>query len=106
MQSAYGTHITLTRGDTLSMSFPCRIDGEIHELEQGDTVRFALKKDYTDTTPLINKTLNDYELVLLPSDTAQLDFGDYVYDVEITLATGERYTYITKATLTLDKEVY
>ena len=40
-----------------------------------------------------------------PSDTADLNFGKYVYDIQLTKANGKVDTFITKATLKLSEEV-
>ena len=39
-------------------------------------------------------------------DTAHIPFGKYVYDIELTKATGEVDTFITKAILKLTEEVH
>lgn len=45
------------------------------------------------------------KLVLNPDDTKDLDFGTYVYDIQLQKTTGEVYTFITKSYLTLTEEV-
>lgn len=103
-----GTTIRLTRGDT----FMARIDisnpdGSAYEPADGDVIRFALKKSYSDSKPLILKEIpvDTLLLVLDPADTKRLDFGRYVYDIQITMADGRVDTFITKATLKLTEEV-
>lgn len=102
MKKISGTTIFLTRGDTLKLT----VELTNYELQQGDVIRFALKKDYSDTTPLILKNLVDGVLTLEPSDTKSLDFGNYVYDIEITTVDGEVDTFIDEAKFVLKKEVY
>lgn len=105
------TNISLTRGDTfkaqISITNP---DGTPYILQEGDSVRFAMKKSYTDpdTEVLIVKEIPTETLVLtlLPEDTKDLNFGTYVYDIQLTTASGEIDTFITKANLTLTEEVY
>ena len=104
-----GTTITMTRGDTLSTQVTIKnADGTDYDLQEGDVVRFALKKDYTDDEPLILKVLYNDDLVLLlePNDTKQLEYGNYVYDIELTTEQGAVDTFISKARLTLTEEVY
>ena len=49
--------------------------------------------------------MTDYELTLNPADTKSLDFGTYLYDVQITFAeSGDVLTYIEKAKLKLTWE--
>jgi hypothetical protein len=105
------TTITLTRGDTfkaqISITDP---DGNPYEIHEGDSVRFAAKKHYTDpdTEVLIVKNIPTDSLVLQldPADTKDLPFGEYVYDIQLTTSTGEIDTFITKAALIITEEVY
>ena len=104
-----GSEITLTRGDTFKKVIIIENqDGEEFQPQDGDVVRFAMKKTYKDEKPLLVKILDieDLLLELTPEDTKSLNYGDYVYDVEITLSNGEVYTIIDRATLILSEEVY
>ena len=104
-----GTEITLTRGDTFKTVITINNhDSEVYQPQEGDVVRFAMKKKYKDEKPLLVKILDNEDLLLelTPEDTKSLNFGDYVYDIEITLSNGEVYTFIDKATLILTEEVY
>ena len=103
--------IMLTRGDTFKAEVTITDkDGNPYEPQPGDSVRFAVKKNYTDpdTDVLIVKTIPIDTMILLlePSDTKELAFGNYVYDIQITTAAGEVDTFITKASFTLTEEVY
>ena len=75
---------------------------------EGDSVRFAMKSSYEDTEPVLVKNIpiGTLKLVIEPDDTKKLPFGQYVYDVQITKASGEVDTFITKARLKLTEEVY
>ena len=109
MVSVNGTTIEMTRGDSLTVQIGINnADGTPYVPSQGDVVRFALKKDYSDKSPLIIKTVDvgDLLLKLLPSDTKQLPYGDYVYDVELTQEDGTVDTFVAKARLKLSEEVY
>ena len=44
-------------------------------------------------------------ITLTRGDTADLNFGKYVYDIQLTKANGKVDTFITKATLKLSEEV-
>lgn len=115
-----GTTIKLTRGDSLwATSRPTYRDGTPYEMQAGDVVRFALKhaqllpdgSDFEDEEPLVEKEL-DYDstheywvLHLVPSDTEDLAFGDYKYDLELTQAGGDVYTYVANAKFKLTPEV-
>lgn len=112
-------NITLTRGDTLTLTVTL-----LHEVEpvppateptiepyvpqEGDVIRFAVSKGY--------KTGPGYELKLskdIPHDTltftcssteTSLDYRTYNYDVEITHADGRVDTFIS-GQLTITGEV-
>ena len=106
-----GSEITLTRGDTFKTVITINNhDGEVYQPQDGDVVRFALNKKYkkdNEEPPLILKFLDNEDLLLelTPEDTKNLKYGDYVYDIEITLSNGEVYTFII-GTLRLTEEVY
>ena len=89
--------ITGTRGDTGRLRFTLNFDKVPYELQQGDVVRFAVNTADHEATPLITKTLDGYVLTLNPSDTKNLGFGSYLYDVQITFAeSGDVLTYLEK----------
>lgn len=105
------TSITLTRGDTLKAQISITDkDGNPYDVKEGDVIRFAMKKTYSDpdTKVLIVKEIPNDTLILTlePEDTKELPFGQYVYDIQLTTAAGEVDTFITKASLTLTEEVY
>ena len=104
------TTITLTRGDTFKAIVSIMDkDGNPYDIQPGDSVRFAMKKHYDDpdSEVLIKKVIptDTLLLVLEPEDTKRLDFGSYVYDIQLTNVEGEVDTFITKATLLLTEEV-
>lgn len=109
MVSVNGTTIEMTRGDSLTVQIGINnADGTPYVPSQGDSIRFALKKDYSDRNPVILKTVDveDLLLKLLPSDTKRLPYGDYVYDVELTQEDGTVDTFIARARLRITEEVY
>lgn len=104
-----GTDISLTRGDTCTVKIDILDqDGVLYEPVEGDHVRFAAKKGYEKGAPLIVKEIPIDSMILKldPEDTKKLDFGKYVYDVELTKKNGDVDTFITKASLTITEEVY
>ena len=104
------TSITMTRGDTLRLVLSINdADGNIYTPVEGDYIRFALKKNYSDDDPLIVKEIpyDTLELRLDPEDTKKLEQPyDYVYDIEITLTDGTVDTFISNARLSITEEVY
>lgn len=91
MYTIDGTTISLVRGDSMSLQFAITKDGESYVPVEDDHIRFALKHaeflpwktDYKDPEPVLMKVIPYDTLVLKidPSDTKNLDFGRYVYDV-------------------------
>ncbi len=109
MYKINGTAITLTRGDSFYATVTMeQADGEPYIPQAGDTIRFALKKRYTDSEPLIIKPVPTDTLMLHlePEDTKALPFGRYVYDVELTKANGDVDTFIWEADFEIAKEVH
>lgn len=107
--SVSGTMITLTRGDTFSSLITITdLNDNQYIPMNGDRIRFAMKNDYNDETPLLIKEIpiDTMILTLDPEDTKHLPFGKYVYDIELTKTTGEVDTFITKAILKLTEEVH
>lgn len=103
-----GTTITLTRGDTFMAQISIAdSNGEPYVPVEGDSVRFAMKAKCTDAEPLLVKEIpiDTLKLVLEPEDTKGLSFGTYVYDIQLTKATGEVDTFITTAKIKITEEV-
>lgn len=102
------TTITMTRGDTMVARISIT-DSEGYQYipVEGDKIRFAMKSNFTDPKPLLVKDIpiDTMELVLKPEDTAELNFGKYVYDIQLTKADGTVDTFITKASLRITEEV-
>ena len=112
--------ITMTRGDTLRVKVDIfRTVGEekIPYIPTGnDAIRFAVKHptmnatrtEYTDQNPLITKVIPTDTLILtlFPADTKPLGFGEYVYDIELTMEDGTVDTFISEAKFTLSPEVH
>ena len=106
--SVSGTTITLTRGDTFMADITInKQDNTPYIPVEGDSVRFAMKGSYEDAEPILTKDIpNDsLKLILEPEDTKELAFGQYIYDIQLTKASGEVDTFITKAKLKLTEEV-
>ena len=100
--------IYLTRGDTfkahLTINYP---DGTVYTPKDGDSIRFALKENIEDEECLILRDIpiDTMLLILYPEDTKELEFGSYVYDIQLTKANGDVDTFITASKLKLTAEV-
>lgn len=107
--SVSGTTITLTRGDTFIADISITDkDNKPYVPKAGDLIRFAMKVSYKDAEPILIKNIpiDTMKLVINPDDTKKLDFGKYVYDIELTKSTGEVDTFITKAMFRITEEVH
>ena len=100
--------IYLTRGDTfraiLTITYP---DGSVYTPKEGDQIRFALKESVEDEECLIWRDIpiDTMMLVIYPGDTKELDFGTYVYDIQLTKANGDVDTFITASKFKITAEV-
>lgn len=81
-------NITLTRGDTLTLTVELTKDGETYTPEEGDVIRFALSKGYLGEPGYEFK----FEKII-PHDTltftcssveTTLDYRSYNYDIQVT----------------------
>ena len=99
-------NIELTRGDTGLFTISLVDNNNVPYVPHaGDSLRFAMSKNYG-TEILINKTIpiDTLTLELEPSDTKELKFGSYVYDIQLTTA-GNRVATIIMGKFTVTKEV-
>lgn len=104
--SGKNTRIILTRGDSFYATVVGIKDGGSYIPAEGDVIRFAMKKDYSDSEPIILKNVptDTLGLALAPAETKPLSYGDYVFDIQLTTADGDVDTFIS-GTITLGKEV-
>ena len=108
MQKISGKTIILTRGDTMRIKLNIKkYDGEDYIPSEGDVIRFALKKRYSDPESLLLIPIPTDTLILEinPNDTKPLNFGIYVYDIQITYANGDVDTFICKQQFRIEEEV-
>ena len=108
-----GKTITLTRGDTLKTVVnmvrpdPMLPPDKWEKVYPGesDVVTFRASASWVAEAPVIEKEIphDTMTLTLDPEDTADLDYGRYVFDVAITYANGDEDTFITEGTLVLTK---
>ncbi len=80
-------------------------------LVTGDTVYFTVKVSASDTAKAFQKVVASFNtdgsatITIDPSDTKELNIGDYVYDVQITFETGDVKTVIPMSKFRLAAEV-
>ena len=101
--------IVVTKGDTVKMPIiVTNNDGSIYHVQKDDVINFGLKKEYTDAECLIEKTIDNNELMLVLSheDTKKLETGiGYKYDIQILRNKDEVHTFIS-GMITVTNEVY
>ena len=100
--------IKLTRGDTARLTVPITNlanNGE-YTMESGDILYFTVKKTAKDSDFLFQKSVTGSNSIYIkPEDTANLSFGKYKYDVQLTTATGDVYTVIEPSTFEVMEEI-
>lgn len=104
------SEIRFTRGDTYFFKF-ARVDSDGEVITTAaNAVYFTVKDSFTKPRAIFQKTLADmtfdaegqYHVEIEPSDTEELPFGNYVYDIEIT--SGSYVKTIAKGDFILEKE--
>ena len=92
-------NITLTRGDTLTLTVNLMKDGEAYTPEAGDVIRFALAEGYeggSDYCFILEKVIPHSTLTFtLNSAETELEYKKYNYDVQITHEDGCVDTFIS-----------
>lgn len=92
-----GNQIYLTRGDTMFVSLSLvNQDGTAYTPNEDDAIYFRLKKFATYPNLLIEKQIDISSMVLQlnNSDTQNLPFGDYRYEIEVITADNYHFTAI------------
>ena len=99
--------IELTRGDTARLTVPLTDDsGAAYEMQSTDELVMTVKSSVNDDTPCFQKiVVGSNEIHIKPSDTANLNFGKYVYDVELRISEDDVYTVIEKTMFKIREEV-
>ena len=100
--------IVVTRGDTYIAKISVSdSDGRIIKPTIDDIITFTVKQTYNDSNPVIVKTIPSDTLILYlePSDTKSLDFGTYVYDIQIAFDDGRVDTIIPRQIFVIAEEV-
>lgn len=106
MYNVFMNDISMHRGDDAEFDIIVTDNtgcGE-YTLQDGDSLKFSMKKSIDDSELVLTKNLNKSKLIIAHSDTASLDFGSYVYDIQLTFADGKIQTIIV-GKLELEKEV-
>ena len=99
--------VFLTRGDSADLEVVIYdLEGNVYELQSGDTLVFTMKYNCTTDNILIQKDITTNSTIhILPADTNELNYGTYQFDVQLTLANGKIYTVIPPHNFNITKEV-
>lgn len=102
--------MNITRGDTAVYSFT-RKDANGNPITiQADKIYFTVKTNYYIDEFVLQKTIEDmtfdagkYTFTIEPEDTENLNYGNYVYDIEVI--TDDYKQTISIGTFTITDEV-
>lgn len=87
--------IQLVRGDTFRAKLTLQDKaGNLYIPTADDEILFTVKQNAMTDKVLIQVRVENGEVVLNPADTENLEYGSYVYDVQVVLANGNRDTVI------------
>lgn len=99
-------NIRMIRGDSGVFNISITdINGRNVELTDSDVLTFTLRRTVRNPTIVLQKTITDGTLTINPSDTQDMPFGSYVYDVELKRADGYTDTIIPPHEFLLLEEV-
>lgn len=100
--------IYLTRGDNAEIAVTVSdASGAAVNLPENEdyTIYLTVKRDVDDTEAVIEKTAENTNIIsFVPDDTKDLEFGRYVYDVELHYQ-NEVHTIIEPHTFIIGEEV-
>ncbi len=100
-----GTNISMTRGDTETLTIRCSVP-----FEDGDTVYMTVRES-VEAPVAFQKIVREFGdegeavIVIDHEDTRDLDFGDYLYDVQVTRDSGTVTTLVKPSKFTLTEEI-
>lgn len=100
-----GTNISMTRGDTETLTVRCSVP-----FEDGDTV-YMTARESVEAPVAFQKIVRDFGdegdavIVIDHEDTEGMDFGDYLYDVQVTRDSGTVTTLVKPSKFTLTEEI-
>lgn len=106
-----GNNIQMIRGDSeaIGLEFVDK-DGNPVNFNEGDVIYFTVKRTVNTERIAIQKKKKDLEgnkveIEIKPSDTSELEFGKYVYDIQYNKADGTVKTIIPPSEFVINGEV-
>lgn len=104
--------IKLTRGDTARFTVVVdEVDADgnvvgVYQFDPDDKIIFGVKRNLKEDRYYLKKVvIGENQIVIEPSDTKDLQFGKYKYDVQLEKANGDVYTITDTSTFEILTEV-
>ena len=100
--------IRLTRGDTarLTIHIKQQPSEEEYEIRETDVLTLSIRKKTTGYPIVVKKVIEGSSTFHIePSDTERLEFGKYVYDVQLQNEFGDVYTVVAPTRFDILEEV-
>lgn len=99
--------IKLTRGDTAYLSVSLQMaTGEEYIMSKDDELTLTIKENTFVSEELMRKTITGESIFhIKPTDTCNIPFGKYKYDIQLTTSNGDVYTVIDVDTFEILQEV-
>lgn len=86
--------ITIYKGDSGSFAAGAYDEtGTPYEMKAGDSLTFKVRAD-KDSEPIFTKPVSEGNVTITPEDTADMDYGEYIYDLVLTTEQGTVDTVI------------
>lgn len=98
-------NIFLTRSDTCELKLSIVDDNDTPYDYSNDLVQLTIKTTSYTPTIVIQKDISGDTFKIEPTDTKNLLYGKYLYDVQIITNSGDVYTVIGPANFVLTDEV-
>lgn len=107
MLEVMNNSVTLVRGDSGTLKADIVYsDGKQYVLQDGDVLKFTMRKKVESEEIVLQKTLEDGILHIVSNDTVNLEFGVYVYDIVLLMYTGDVFTIIPTSNFKISQEVH
>lgn len=98
--------IGIIRGDTTRFEIEILDQkGDPYTLQSGDQLVFTVKKNTSTSLIILQKNISGETFTISHEDTANLDYGKYVYDIQLTQANGDVTTVIQPSVFEIMPEV-
>lgn len=108
MLSVKNNNIKLTRGDTAYLTVPIvdSITGNEYKVGENETLTLSVRKNANAKEYLMQKQIKGGNVFkILPSDTKNLRYGVYVYDVQLDVGEEDIFTVITASNFEISTEI-